>query len=397
MKLISQTFDKDRSGSVSLIPHDREDLWALYNLIAKDDEITLKTYRNVKKNAGSSTSNKSGGATIRKLITLKLNVENVDFTPSDDVMRIKGRTLEQNEDVPLGSYHTAELEYNQKFTLFKNDWDEIAFDIVTKSCSIEERAEVGAVVLQEGVAHICLLTDNMTVLRSKIEKSIPRKKRGDSTNHDKSLQKFLETTAETMIRNLNIEKLKAIILVGPGFIAKDLLDTIIKIATKNGDKALIQSKSKFLVAHSSTGYLQGLEESLRLPEIRKQLNDTKFQLNIAAFDEFSKLLNEDSGKAFYGEKECEKAIELTGAVKVLMITDTLFKSDDIAKRKKFIKLADKVKEDGGDVVIFSSLHDSGEQLNQLTGVAVILNYPVPDLEDMDEEDEEVEDFVPGDL
>ncbi|GMF20051.1 unnamed protein product [[Candida] boidinii] len=146
MKLISQTFDKDRSGSVSLIPHDREDLWALYNLIAKDDEITLKTYRNVKKNAGSSTSNKSGGATIRKLITLKLNVENVDFTPSDDVMRIKGRTLEQNEDVPLGSYHTAELEYNQKFTLFKNDWDEIAFDIVTKSCSIEERAEVGAVI-----------------------------------------------------------------------------------------------------------------------------------------------------------------------------------------------------------------------------------------------------------
>ncbi|GMG32760.1 unnamed protein product [[Candida] boidinii] len=127
------------------------------------------------------------------------------------------------------------------------------------------------------------------------------------------------------------------------------------------------------------------------------LNDTKFQLNISAFDEFSKLLNEDSGKAFYGEKECEKAIELTGAVKVLMITDTLFKSDDIPKRKKFIKLADKVKEDGGDVIIFSSLHDSGEQLNQLTGVAVILNYPVPDLEDMDEEDEEVEDFVPGDL
>ncbi|GME75996.1 unnamed protein product [[Candida] boidinii] len=80
-----------------------------------------------------------------------------------------------------------------------------------------------------------------------------------------------------------------------------------------------------------------------------------------------------------------------------MITDTLFKSDDIPKRKKFIKLADKVKEDGGDVIIFSSLHDSGEQLNQLTGVAVILNYPVPDLEDMDEEDEEVEDFVPGDL
>ncbi|GMG21557.1 unnamed protein product [Ambrosiozyma monospora] len=70
-----------------------------------------------------------------------------------------------------------------------------------------------------------------------------------------------------------------------------------------------------------------------------------------------------------------------------MITDTLFKTDDIQKRKHFIELGDKVKEDGGEVVVFSSLHDSGEQLNQLTGIAVILNYPVPNLDESDEEND----------
>jgi len=48
---------------------------------------------------------------------------------------------------------------------------------------------------------------------------------------------------------------------------------------------------------------------------------------------------------------------------------------------------------GGKVLIYSSLHNTGEQLNQLTGVAAILSFPMeePDSdlekEGSDEEDE----------
>ncbi|KAH3669505.1 hypothetical protein OGAPHI_001626 [Ogataea philodendri] len=378
MKLVHSSFEKDKSGSVSLVAQDKEDLWTLYNLIGKDDEVRLKTIRNVKKSPSDKPT--------RKLLSLSLSVENVDFTPSDEVMRIKGRTTVQHDDVPLGSYHTAELEFNQKFTLYKNDWDEISLDLVNKSCSIEAKAEVGAVVLQEGVAHLCLITENMTILRSKIEKSIPKKRRGDSSAHDKQLDKFMEAAAESLIRNFNIEKLQVIVLVSPGFSARQLYDKLFSIATTTQNKPLVQAKSKFVVAHSSTGYLQGLEEALKSPELQKQLSDTKFQRNVMLFDEFSKLLNDDDGKAWYGEAEVTKAVELQGAVRTLMVTDSLFKSDDLAQRKKYVSLTEQVKENGGEVVVFSSLHDSGEQLNQLTGVAVILNYPVPNLDD-DEDDE----------
>ena len=41
---------------------------------------------------------------------------------------------------------------------------------------------------------------------------------------------------------------------------------------------------------------------------------------------------------------------------------------------------------GGGVHVFSGMHASGEQLNQLTGIAAILRFPLPDLEDAEFED-----------
>jgi protein pelota len=40
-----------------------------------------------------------------------------------------------------------------------------------------------------------------------------------------------------------------------------------------------------------------------------------------------------------------------------------------------------VREAGGEALIFSAMHVSGEQLNQLSGVAAILRFPLPELED----------------
>ena len=384
MKLINNHFEKDSSGSVTLVAEDKEDLFTLYNLIQKRDEVELKTMRNIKK-SGKDGSKGSKAKIEKKLLRLKIDVEEIDFTPQDEVMRLRGKTTEPVEDVPVGTYHTAEIDFKHPFTLYKDVWDEIAFELINKSCSIDEKAEVGAVVLQEGVAHICLITENMTVLRQKIERSIPRKKRGDSSAHDKSLDKFYELVSNTLVRDLNISKLKAIILASPGFTANGLFDKIFQIATLNNDKLLLQARSKFIVAHSSTGFLQGLDEVLKTEEIQKQLSTTKFAKDVLLLDEFFKTLNADDGKAWYGPKECEKAINM-GAVKNLLLTDSLFRSDDIAERKKYIELSEIVKNTGGEVTIFSSLHESGIQLDQVTGIAVILNYPVYDLdEDEDEE------------
>jgi protein pelota len=387
MKLISKAITK-QGGTVVLVPEDSDDLWTLYNLIAKKDEITTKTYRNIKP-IGSSGLPIQGAPAQRKLITLTLSVIDLTFVASERELRIKGTTTNALNDVPLGSHHTANIMIRESIKIHKDIWDSHDDELIDSSCTLEAKAEVGAIVLEEGVSHTCLITDSMTILRNKIEKSIPKKRRGDSSAHDKALNTFLNNTALAAIRNLDLINLKAIIVASPGTLAKQLIEKIYAEIDKSNDKDLIRCKSKFISATSSTGYLQALEEILKTPSIKKQLADTKVQRNVALFDEFSKHLNNDDYRAFYGDQVVEKAIQITGAIKVLLITDSLFKNDDIQKRKHYIDIVEKVKNDGGEVSVFSSLHDSGKQLDQLTGIAVILNYPVPDLEDDGDDSDDV--------
>lgn len=51
------------------------------------------------------------------------------------------------------------------------------------------------------------------------------------------------------------------------------------------------------------------------------------------------------------------------------------------QRKRWVALTEEVHKAGGTSIIFSGAHVAGEQLTQLTGVAAILRFPLPDLED----------------
>lgn len=51
------------------------------------------------------------------------------------------------------------------------------------------------------------------------------------------------------------------------------------------------------------------------------------------------------------------------------------------QRKAYAALVDGVKVTGGEALILSGAHVSGEQLDQLSGIAAILRFPLPDLED----------------
>lgn len=60
----------------------------------------------------------------------------------------------------------------------------------------------------------------------------------------------------------------------------------------------------------------------------------------------------------------------------------------MGERRKWVAVVEEVKNAGGEVLIFSSIHESGKQLDQLTGVAAILNFPLPEIESEGEEEDE---------
>lgn len=56
-----------------------------------------------------------------------------------------------------------ELDVNRKFTLAKPGWDSLASELVENACNAAAKAEVAAIVMQEGLAYVCLMTPSMTV------------------------------------------------------------------------------------------------------------------------------------------------------------------------------------------------------------------------------------------
>lgn len=59
------------------------------------------------------------------------------------------------------------------------------FYSVEQACDATQKADVAAVVMQEGLANLVLVTPAMTLLRAKVEVTIPRKRRGSCTQHEK--------------------------------------------------------------------------------------------------------------------------------------------------------------------------------------------------------------------
>ncbi|KAI7906771.1 uncharacterized protein BX663DRAFT_466953 [Cokeromyces recurvatus] len=381
MKLIGKSLEKDSSGSITLLPEELEDMWHIYNLISNDDMIRAPTIRRIQSESstGSTTSQ-------RVRLTLTITVENVDFDPQGGLLRINGKVASENQYVKMGSYHTIDLELNRNFTIYKHEWDIIALERVEDACDITKQADVAAIVCQEGLANICFLTQHMTIVRQRIEIPIPRKRKGSVTNHEKGLTKFYEQIYQSILRLIHFDIVKAIIIASPGFVKDQLYSYIFDQAVKTDNKVLLENKSKFVLIHSSSGHKHALTEVMQDPSVQVKLADTKAAREVQALDKFYEMMNNDPDRAFYGFEHVAIANE-RGAIGTLLVTDGLFRSADIATRKKYVGLVEQVRAQNGNVFIFSSMHPSGEQLNQLAGVAAILNFPLPDIDDLIEEEE----------
>jgi len=59
------------------------------------------------------------------------------------------------------------------------------------ACDPMQHADLGAIVMQEGLANVCLVTSSMTLVRAKIETNIPRKRKGQCSQHDKVFSCYL--------------------------------------------------------------------------------------------------------------------------------------------------------------------------------------------------------------
>ncbi|KAJ9112282.1 hypothetical protein QFC19_000701 [Naganishia cerealis] len=233
MKLVNKHIERDGSGYVTLRPEDDEDMWHVYNLIA---ETAFSP-------AASSPGASASGTTSQ------------DPRNSTATLQINGQVTNENDYVKLGAYHTLDLEANRDFRLYKaSGWDSVSLERIEEATKEGRGADVGAIVLGE-------------VIRQRIDTSVPRKRAGAASAHEKAMDKFFSAVYAAILRHLPYQTLRAIVIASPGFTKESLYDYIFQQAALTNNKPLMQSRSKWVKVHSNTSHVHGLVEALRSPEV----------------------------------------------------------------------------------------------------------------------------------
>ncbi|KAJ7228537.1 eRF1 domain 1-domain-containing protein [Mycena pura] len=396
MKLVNKHIDKHGTGHVTLRPEDDEDMWHLYNLIQEGDSVRAPAIRRVQKISSTGSVDSS-----RLKLNLTIKVTRIEFSsaargassddtpgespdsaagqqPTTAALQLTGPVVVENQHVRLGAFHTLDIEVQRDVRIEKFEgWDSVASARVQEAIIPGKGAEVAAVVCGEGTAAFCLLSQHMTLVTHRLSVPIPRKA-GSSSQHEKGLSKFYGTLFDSFIRHVPYANvgLKAIVLASPGWVRDSVYDYIVQEASRRGDKILQKAlKDKVVRVHISSPHVHSLVEVLKSPEIVSQLKETKFAREGIVLDKFFKMLGVDEMRAWYGPDHVVLAADRS-AIGTLLISDDLFRASNPVTRKKYVALVEAVQQKGGEVVIFSSMHESGQQLNQLTGIAAILTFPL---------------------
>jgi protein pelota len=133
----------------------------------------------------------------------------------------------------MGAYHTLDLELNRKFSLRKPEWDSISLERVEMACDPNQSADVAAIIMQDGLAHICLITNSMTLVRLKVDVNIPRKRKNNVAQHEKGLAKFYDSIIQGILRHVNFDVVKCVLIASPGFVKDQFYSYMFQQAVKN--------------------------------------------------------------------------------------------------------------------------------------------------------------------
>lgn len=377
MKLVHRDIVPQGPGSVKLIPEEADDLWHVYNLVAKGDRLSAVTVRKVQRESSSGERDVE-----RVKLKLEIEVEAIDYDNVGAVLRIRGKNVVENEHVKIGAFHTLEIDVQRPFVLRKDVWDSMALDTLKQACDPGASADLAVILMQEGLANLLLVGKSVTTTSARIETSIPRKRGPAIAGYEKALNKFFENVLQAVLRHCDFSIVRCLVIASPGFTKDQFYSRLLLEAERRELRSIIENKSRIVLAHASSGYKHSLGEVLDAPNVMSLIKDTKAAQEVKALKDFHEMMSNDPTRACYGPKHVEVANEQL-AIQTLLITDELFRNADILTRRKYVELIESVKNTGGTAHIFSSMHVSGEQLAQLSGIAAVLRFPMPELEDLE--------------
>lgn len=348
---MKKIFFDEKSGEAKLRIESLDDLWYVSQLIDPGDIVSGKTFRKIKMGGEGEKS-----STDKKPVFLSLIVEKMEFSKTDNSLRILGTLQEAKEDIPKGSYHSISVIEQYELTLKKQKW--LSFHKERLSQATQKRESILIVIMDREKAVFALTKDYGHEILSKHSGDVQKK-------DDRAIAKgsFYEEVINIMRDYSERYKSQHIVLASPAFWKEDLLKQLKDPALK---KKLV-SATCYEVSESA------VKEVLSRPEVQTVLKQERSAKELKLVGELLERISKKN-KVAYGINETEKSAE-AGSVESLLVTTTYIQSKRIDNTyERLDQLFQLVDVNKGMIHIISSDHEGGKTLDGLGGVAGLLRY-----------------------
>jgi len=348
-----------KKGFAKVMPESLDDLWHLYNIILKKDEVHARTTRQVKPDDQYARPTKAK----RVPVNLGLQVEKMYWDRVLNRLRINGIVCEAPEKLNIkGSRHTIDVTVNKPVTIIKKQWLKHQVDRLKRASRITA-APLTIISMDDEEYCVAILRQYGIETKMGGRTKLPGKL--EAEKRVKAKQLFFKDALESL-REAWGPIHSPIVVIGPGFIKDDFVDYI-----KNEAKDV--AASVVAIKGVNSAGLSGIQESLRSGILANVIQNIRVADEMKAMEELLSRLGKGKRNVTYGLGEVEKA-GAYGAVEKLLVADSTLRETTEEKRIELEKIMKKVEETGGEIMVLSTEHEAGTKLLSLGGVAALLRF-----------------------
>lgn len=357
-----KTIEKNlRQCFVKVVPSSDDDLWHLYNIIYKGDEVYAYSSRAIKSDEEYSRPKSAE----RVSAFMGVTVESVSWDKFLGRLRVHGLICHAPDIIPTGAHHTLNIALDQPLTIVKKEWPKHLLDRITKA----SRTEKTLLILSIDDESFAIAETKQYGVEIKIEEHVKLPGKLEADKRTNATRQYFHRALDSLNQRWSTTH-NPIMIIGVGFIKNDFRNFVT-------DEAPEMSKSIVDVKSVNNGGIAGIYEALRSGVLLKASHQLRIVDETEAMEEALKRLGKGDATVTYGIDQVEKAAKMS-AVEKMIIADILLRDAEEDQRLHLEDLMREVEQKRGNVTVISTEHEAGSKLLALGGIAALLRFPLYD-------------------
>jgi protein pelota len=348
-----------RQGFVKVVPSSDDDLWHLYNVIYKGDEVYAYSSRAIKSDEEYSRPKSAE----RVSAFMGVTVESVAWDKFLGKLRVHGLICHAPDIIPAAAHHTLNIALNQPVTIVKKEWPKHLLDRLT----VASETEKTLIILALDDESFAIAKTKQYGVEIKVEERMKLPGKLEAEKRTAATKEYFNRVLNSL-KQLWLPTHNPIIIVGVGFVKNDFAKFV-------ADEASDLAKSVVDVKSVNNGGISGIYEALRSGVLLKAAKQLRILDETEIMEEIMKRLGKGEATVTYGLEQVENAVKI-GAVEKLVLADTMLRESEEEQRLHLEQIMRGVERRRGSVTVVSTEHEAGAKLIALGGVAALLRFPV---------------------